>query len=183
MRMIFGKTILQLSSLILVMSISLFAAAVESHMTVQMNEIDSSGNATPIGSVVLTETPYGVLFTPNLTKLPPGMHGFHLHAKPNCNNTNDANGVVVSGAAGGHWDPELTQRHEGPYRNGHLGDLPTLYVAADGTATMEVLAPRIKDLKRVHDLALMVHAGGDNHSDHPVKLGGGGARIACGVLD
>ena len=29
---------------------------------------------------------------------------------------------------------------------------------------------------------LAVHAGGDNHSDHPAKLGGGGARIVCGVI-
>jgi Cu-Zn family superoxide dismutase len=27
-----------------------------------------------------------------------------------------------------------------------------------------------------------VHAGGDNHSDHPAVLGGGGARVACGVI-
>ncbi|SUT85383.1 superoxide dismutase [Actinobacillus ureae] len=27
----------------------------------------------------------------------------------------------------------------------------------------------------------MIHAGGDNHSDHPAALGGGGPRMACGV--
>ncbi|MEW3305172.1 hypothetical protein MZT66_26250 [Escherichia coli] len=26
------------------------------------------------------------------------------------------------------------------------------------------------------------HAGGDNHDDHPEPLGGGGARIACGII-
>ncbi|MBM2860545.1 superoxide dismutase, partial [Escherichia coli] len=25
-------------------------------------------------------------------------------------------------------------------------------------------------------------AGGDNHDDHPEPLGGGGARIACGII-
>ena len=30
-------------------------------------------------------------------------------------------------------------------------------------------------------LALMLHAGGDNYSDQPAPLGGGGARMACGV--
>lgn len=29
---------------------------------------------------------------------------------------------------------------------------------------------------------VMVHAGGDNFSDEPVPLGGGGARLACGVI-
>jgi len=61
--------------------------------------------------------------------------------------------------------------------------LPGLYVAADGSATTPVLAPRIRDLSQVHDLTLMIHAGGDNHSDHPAKFGGGGARIACGVVN
>lgn len=45
-----------------------------------------------------------------------------------------------------------------------------------------VLAPRLKSLADVDNRALMVHAGGDNHSDHPQPLGGGGARIVCGVI-
>jgi Cu-Zn family superoxide dismutase len=28
----------------------------------------------------------------------------------------------------------------------------------------------------------MIHAGGDNHSDTPAPLGGGGGRMACGVI-
>ena len=48
--------------------------------------------------------------------------------------------------------------------------------------TTPVLAPRIKDLKELQGLSLMVHVGGDNHSDHPKALGGGGARLACGVI-
>ena len=28
----------------------------------------------------------------------------------------------------------------------------------------------------------MIHVGGDNHSDHPKPLGGGGGRLACGVI-
>jgi Cu-Zn family superoxide dismutase len=149
---------------------------------VTMNIVTESGQTRPIGSVTLSETPWGVLLTPDLKDLPPGMHGFHFHEKPNCGNTEAKDVVTVAGAAGGHWDPEKTGKHEGPYGNGHLGDLPTLYVAADGTATMTVLAPRIRNLSKVHDLALMVHAGGDNNSDHPMKLGGGGARMACGVV-
>jgi len=30
--------------------------------------------------------------------------------------------------------------------------------------------------------SLMIHVGADNHADHPVPLGGGGARMACGVI-
>ena len=47
--------------------------------------------------------------------------------------------------------------------------------------TLNVLAPRIK-LEQVHGRSLMIHAGGDNLSDTPEKLGGGGARVACGAI-
>lgn len=173
------------SAALLMVAASSFSYAAEMNtVEVKMNEIDAAGKEVAVGTVTLKKTPWGVLFTPNLKNLPAGMHGFHLHEKPDCGKSTSPEGVVVAGgAAGGHWDPKKTGKHEGPYGEGHLGDLPTLYVAADGTATMPVLAPRIKNLRKVHALALMVHAGGDNHSDHPAKLGGGGARIACGVID
>ena len=88
---------------------------------------------------------------------------------------------VPAAAAGGHLDPQQTKRHGLPWGDGHLGDLPALVVAADGTATQPVLAPRLK-LADVRSHALMVHAGGDNHADHPQPLGGGGGRVACGVI-
>jgi Cu-Zn family superoxide dismutase len=44
------------------------------------------------------------------------------------------------------------------------------------------LAPRLK-LSDLKGRALMVHMGGDNYSDKPQALGGGGARVACGVTN
>jgi Cu-Zn family superoxide dismutase len=61
------------------------------------------------------------------------------------------------------------------------GDLPVLSVGKDGAATGTLSAPRLKvaDLKK---RSLMIHAGGDNFSDAPKPLGGGGARLACGLF-
>ena len=42
--------------------------------------------------------------------------------------------------------------------------------------------PRLKKEEEIKGRSLMVHAGGDNHADHPEPLGGGGARVACGVI-
>jgi Cu-Zn family superoxide dismutase len=28
----------------------------------------------------------------------------------------------------------------------------------------------------------MIHGGGDNYADAPALLGGGGARVACGIV-
>lgn len=74
-------------------------------------------------------------------------------------------------------------RHGFPWEDdAHLGDLPALLVTEDGSASQPVLAPRLKRLEDLHNRSLMIHAGGDNHADHPQPLGGGGARVACGVI-
>ncbi len=150
-------------------------------ITVAVALADKQGAGQPLGSVRIAETPYGLAFYPDLKGLPPGLHGFHVHEKPSCAPA-EANGATVpAGAAGGHLDPAGTKKHGEPWGDGHLGDLPPLFVAADGSATAPVLAPRLK-LADVKSRALMIHAGGDNHADHPAPLGGGGARVACGVI-
>ena len=78
--------------------------------------------------------------------------------------------------------PHQTAKHEGPEGMGHTGDLPVLVVNNDGKATEAVVAPRLKKLDDVKGKALMIHVGGDNMSDQPKPLGGGGARYACGVI-
>lgn len=143
---------------------------------VQAAEVSVSVNNTKdqktLGTVVFAETPHGVLISPNLTSLPPGLHGFHLHQHPDCGDLGDK--------AGGHFDPEQTNSHQGPYGKGHLGDLPVLYVAQDGKANIPTLAPRLK-LADLKGHALMIHANGDNYTDTPAN-GGGGAREGCGVI-
>jgi Cu-Zn family superoxide dismutase len=86
-------------------------------------------------------------------------------------------------AAGGHFDPKKTDKHLGPYNDkGHLGDLPLLTINEDGTATTPVVAPKLHHISEVTGHALMVHHAGDNYSDTPAPLGGGGARMLCGVI-
>jgi len=150
-------------------------------MVVQINLLNDQGVGKSIGTITIKDTQYGLLLVPQLTDLPPGLHGFHVHQNPECGIVVKDDKPMVGMAAGGHYDPAKTGKHEGPYGQGHLGDLPALYVGNDGTATLPILAPRLKaaDLK---DRSLMIHAGGDNYSDVPAALGGGGARIACGVV-
>lgn len=156
------------------------ALATEQPISIQV--VDEQGIGREIGTVTVEDTEYGLLLTPNLTDIPPGIHGFHLHENPSCD-TGIKDGEVTPGlAAGGHYDPENTGSHEGPYGDGHLGDLPPLVADEEGVATLPVLAPRLS----TSDLAgrsVMVHLQGDNFSDQPEKLGGGGARIACGVVE
>jgi Cu-Zn family superoxide dismutase len=146
-----------------------------------MNFVNDSGIGQPIGSVRIVDGKYGLLFIPELSGLPAGAHGFHVHENADCG-PKDQNGKMVPAlAAGGHFDPAKAGKHEGPYADGHLGDIPALWAGADGKATTPILAPRLKvaDLK---GHSLMIHAGGDNYSDQPAPLGGGGARMACGIV-
>ncbi len=64
-----------------------------------------------------------------------------------------------------------------------MGDLPRLSANADGKVGETVVAPHLKKLAEIKQRSLMVHVGGDNYSDKPEPLGGGGARFACGVIE
>lgn len=158
------------------------AHAAPGSIKVPMNLVDEKGTVSAVGEVTITESPYGVVFTPSLSGLPAGVHGFHVHENASCAPAEKDGKPGAALAAGGHWDPEKTGKHLGPYGDGHKGDLPALYVTADGKASYPVLAPRIRTLAEVSGHALMFHAGGDNHSDHPAALGGGAGRMACGVI-
>ena len=157
-------------------------AAHAAERMIPMDLVDAAGKTAWIGEIKAQDSAYGLVLTPQLRGLPPGLHGFHLHENPSCAPTDKDGKPVAALAAGGHWDPDKTGKHDSPWGDGHRGDLPPLYVDAEGSAIQPVLAPRLKAAD-LSGRALMVHAGGDNHADHPAPLGGGGARIACGVAE
>lgn len=150
-------------------------------MTVEMHKVTADGTGESIGTVTLRDSEYGLMVIPELSGLTPGAHGFHIHAKPDCGPGTKDGKTVPGLAAGGHFDPKDTGHHEGPVGNGHLGDLPVLLVGPDGTAKLPVFAPRLST-SDVARHSVMIHADGDNYSDDPKPLGGGGARVACGVI-
>ncbi len=149
---------------------------------VDMYALTPIGIGSKIGTISVSETTYGTLFTPALSGLSEGLHGFHVHANGSCGAAEKDGKMVPGLAAGGHYDPAETKSHKGPYGDGHLGDLPALYVGSTGMATHPVLAPRIH-LSELKGHALMIHQDGDNYSDIPKPLGGGGGRVACGVVE
>jgi Cu-Zn family superoxide dismutase len=148
-------------------------SAEHSEYTVPMHLL-SSAKESAVGSIRLQDSDYGLLIYPNLQQLPPGIHALHVHENPSCANNGEA--------AGAHFDPKQTQQHLGPYNNqGHLGDMPVLYVDANGQATIPMLAPRLT-IKAVMQRTLVIKSGADNYADQPQVNGGGGARLACGII-
>lgn len=155
--------------------------ALAADITIKMHAINDKGMGESIGTVRAVDSKGGLMLVPRLKGLSAGEHGIHVHENANCG-PREQNGRMTPGlAAGGHWDPTKSGKHLGPQGEGHKGDLPALTVAADGTAKKTVVASKlaVADLK---GKSLMIHAGGDNYSDQPAPLGGGGARVACGVI-
>ncbi len=143
-------------------------------ITIPMYLTAAHGQGKFIGNIVASDTSGGLMLVPHLTGLTPGAHGFHIHQNPSCDN----NGM----AAGGHLDPSHTNQHLGPNNpSGHLGDLPVLIVDQNGKASTPVVASRLNTgFLKGH--TLMIHQNGDNYSDIPEANGGGGPRVACGIV-
>ena len=152
-------------------------------VTATINSIRATGIGKPLGTAPFIDSAQGLLITPNLSGLPPGEHGFHIHEKGDCGSGMNQGKPAAGFAAGGHYDPAHTKKHLGPLGStaGHRGDLPALVVDSRGDATEAVTAPHLT-VAEIHGRSIMLHAGGDNYSDTPAPLGGGGARIACGVI-
>ncbi len=167
------------ASLALVAAAPAMAASVKA----ELFQATAQGKGVSVGTVSVSDSKSGAMFKVKLHGLPPGQHGFHVHDKGSCDPATAADGKVTpAGGAGGHMDPAKAGKHEGPQGMGHLGDLPFVTVDAKGGAKATLGAPHITDVSQLKGHALMIHAGGDNYADTPAPLGGGGARIACGVL-
>lgn len=164
-------------------SLSATASLKNPHMPqqkVNLYAVSAQGIGPSIGYVILSDSPQGLSFKTQLKQLPSGFHGFHIHEKASCAPAEKEGKMVAALAAGGHYNPNKAAGHGTP-NDGHLGDLPVLNIDKDGNATTTVIAPRLK-LADVQGRAIMIHSGGDNYSDQPKPLGGGGERIACGVI-
>lgn len=131
-----------------------------------------------VGVATLTDTPNGVLIQADLSNLPPGSHGMHVHEAGACTPTFDA--------AGGHFNPG-NRAHGALVPAGmHAGDLPNIRVPESGRVQVEVLEPGVtldsgpNRLLDTDGAALVVHSSADDYSSQPA--GNAGSRIACGVI-
>jgi Cu-Zn family superoxide dismutase len=132
------------------------------------------------GTVTFTETQSGVLHVlVEMTGLPPGPHGFHVHEKGECD---AATGFESAGAHYSVGGEHGVAHDKGP----HVGDLPNVHVGQDGVLKAEFFTERLSigegeaPLMDADGSAVMVHAGPDDHTTQPG--GDAGDRIACGIL-
>ena len=117
-------------------------------------------------------------------------HGFHIHTVGSCD--------AAFTAALGHWNLNVGATH-----GNHTGDLSSVLVGPDGTASMTFETPRfnVADLFDADGSAVILHAGVDNFGNVPIvsgkyedpsswygsatgtgATGDAGARYGCGVV-
>lgn len=129
-----------------------------------------------VGKATLTAAPKGVLLRVEINGAAAGWHGLHFHEKADCSKADFT-------SAGGHTHGAGDRIHGllNPKAN-ETGDLPNLYVGADGSGAAEVFTSLITlaALKDADGSALVVHASPDDHMAQPI--GGAGARIACAEI-
>jgi len=135
-----------------------------------------NGTGQVIGKVTLVEAPKGVLLKVEAKSLAPGWHGLHFHEKADCSKADFT-------SAGGHTHGGGDRVHGllNPKAN-ETGDLPNLWIAADGTGATEVFSSltTLAALKDADGSAVLIHAGADDHQTQPI--GGAGARVACAAI-
>ncbi len=144
------------------------------------SDSEKKGIGEKIGTITFANSDKGLEIKTDLEKLSPGAHGFHIHENALCEGGMKDGKWVAGLEAGGHLDPNKTEHHLGPHGKGHLGDLPLLSADDKGNAKQTLTAKRLT-LNDIKNTSVVIHQGADNYSDVP-PMGGGGDRIACGVI-
>jgi superoxide dismutase, Cu-Zn family len=121
-------------------------------------------------------------------------HGFHIHA-----NNDPANGEGCA-AAGKFVSADGHFKQAGQIHGQHTGDLPSVYVNADGSFEATYTLDKI-NREELTGKAVIMHAGADNFGNVPLgaepdkytsnsqaaidltnATGNAGARVACGLI-
>ncbi|UZN03093.1 superoxide dismutase family protein [Cellulomonas sp. S1-8] len=154
--------------------------------------LDATG--AQVGTASVDEEAGGVEIEVEVSDMPPGFHGFHLHAvgvcEPDSPDPADPAKVGDFLSAGGHVGADAADH------GAHHGDLPPLLVDSSGSGTLTVRtdAVTLADLQDEDGTAVMVHADPDNVAHIPEryaaggpdeatrKTGDAGDRVACGVV-
>ena len=147
--------------------------AMQAHADLQ----DANGKS--IGTATLSEQKGGVKVKLDVSGLPPGQHGFHIHETGACTPPDFK-------SAGGHFNPFKKHHGQENPAGKHAGDFPNLEVKEDGTAQATVIATGATlkkgpaSLLKAGGTAIVIHADPDDYKSDPA--GNAGNRVACGVI-
>jgi superoxide dismutase, Cu-Zn family len=138
-----------------------------------------NGQGEKIGTATFVASDAGVRIDLNVSQLPSGTHGIHIHAVGKCE------GPAFT-TAGGHLNPDMKKHGKDNPDGPHAGDLMNIEVGVDGTVKTMFLSSSVTldngPNSLFHDggTSIVIHEKADDYKTDP--SGNSGARIACGVI-
>ena len=130
-----------------------------------------------IGTVTLTKKTGGLMVVAKLSNVPPGEHGFHIHAIGSCED--------MGKAAGGHFNPDKSPHGnypmDGPIK-AMAGDMGNVIIQPDGLGEFSTFMTGLtlnEGKYAVKGLSIILHEKKDDFSQ---PSGNTGARIGCGII-
>ncbi|MDF2696677.1 MAG: sodC [Labilithrix sp.] len=128
------------------------------------------------GTATFTELRDGVRVVVEVSGIPPGKHGVHVHEKGDCS-------APDAKSAGEHFSPDGHPHALPPQEPRHIGDFGNVEVDDDGNGRLEIVAPhanlREGDRRSFRGRAIVVHGKPDDGSQ---PSGNSGPRIGCGEI-
>ncbi|MDX1582008.1 MAG: superoxide dismutase family protein [Thermoanaerobaculia bacterium] len=140
--------------------------------------LDGKSGSDAFGIVTFTEMADGtVTIRADLSNVPPGVHGFHVHEVGDCS-------APDASSAGGHFNPGDNPHGSPTDAQHHAGDLGNVTASSDGRVEAEMTTTDLtvsQGPRSVVGKAVVLHADADDLESQP--SGAAGARIACGVVN
>jgi Cu-Zn family superoxide dismutase len=169
------------ATMMMMLALGLAAGAARADPVSRSGDLKGSDGAV-IGKITVTDAPHGVLLRLSVEGLKPGWHGLHFHETADC-----VGPSFKSAGAHVHSATPVTHGLLNPQANDE-GDLPNLYVAADGTTMVELYSTLVSlqgagnrpALLDADGSAVVIHANPDDYMNQPI--GGAGDRVACAPI-
>jgi superoxide dismutase, Cu-Zn family len=165
----------------MLLALGLAASAAQAEPASRSSNLVGADGAV-IGKITVTDAPHGVLLRLSVEGLKAGWHGMHFHEKADCESP-------TFKSAGAHVHTKTPVIHGLLNKDANDdGDLPNLFVAADGTATVELYSTLVSlqgaegrpALLDADGSAVVIHANPDDLISQPI--GGSGDRVACALI-
>jgi Cu-Zn family superoxide dismutase len=159
-----------------VLLVALFAVACgHTKGPMAMATLESTSGSTAKGTVNFQDAgDNGVEVVVDLTGVPPGVHGFHVHEKGDCGNNGQNAGGHFNPSGMVHGAPDSVSHHAGDFGNvtaDDKGEVHTRFTTHSITINTGANA--------VVGHAVVLHGNPDDLVSQPA--GNAGPRIACGV--
>jgi superoxide dismutase, Cu-Zn family len=164
-------------ALVSILLLTIFACRSAQNGPMAMAMLHPTSGSQAVGMVHFQQMSDGsVEVSVDLTNVPPGVHGFHIHDKGDCGDNGNAAGPHFDVSSMPHGAPDAVSHHAGDFgnvtadANGHIDAKFTTHAITVSPGARSVIGH-----------AVILHGNRDDLTSQPA--GNAGPRIACGVAE